>query len=142
MEPSARTEPVLQLPQPVMEYAPVNLPGYGHSEHAARPEAGPSLAPPSVPPIALPQDNTAQQQSAVLPMPIADPTLIAAPVASSSVTPTQQTEKQIDELWVSKAKKIVEQTHTDPFIESQELGKTKVAYLKARYNKEIKPVEG
>lgn len=44
----------------------------------------------------------------------------------------------LDNEWVNKAKEVVERTHTDPYIQSRELGKIKVQYIKARYNKDIK----
>lgn len=44
----------------------------------------------------------------------------------------------IEQEWVDKAKEIVERTKTDPYLQSQEINKMKAAYLKKRYNKDIK----
>jgi hypothetical protein len=43
----------------------------------------------------------------------------------------------IEKEWVSRAKKIVSMTSNDPFVEAQELGKLKAAYMKKRFNKDL-----
>lgn len=47
----------------------------------------------------------------------------------------------LDEEWVNKAKAIVDETKSDPFLESRELSKVRADYLKSRYNKDIKVSE-
>ncbi len=44
----------------------------------------------------------------------------------------------LDIEWVQKAKAIVEQTHDDPYVESQALNKLKADYLKNKYGKDLK----
>lgn len=48
---------------------------------------------------------------------------------------------ELDKEWINKAKAIVDKTHNDPFLQSNELGKVKADYLRTRYNKQIKVAE-
>lgn len=50
-------------------------------------------------------------------------------------------DEEIDELWITKAKEIVDKTRSDPFRQSREISKIKAEFLKSRYNKEIKVIE-
>ncbi len=47
----------------------------------------------------------------------------------------------IEKEWVEKAKRIVDQTKSDPHVQNKEMNKMKADYLKKRYNKDIKLVE-
>lgn len=47
----------------------------------------------------------------------------------------------IEKEWVARAKSVVEQTKTDPFVQNNELNKVKADYIKKRYNKDIKVSE-
>jgi hypothetical protein len=44
----------------------------------------------------------------------------------------------IEKEWVEKAKRIVEHTSDDPYVQQNELSKMKADYMKKRYNKDIK----
>lgn len=44
----------------------------------------------------------------------------------------------IEQEWVSRAKRIVEQTREDPHMQNKEMSKFKADYIKKRYNKDIK----
>ncbi len=44
----------------------------------------------------------------------------------------------IEKEWVEKAKRIVEHTSDDPYVQQNELAKMKADYMKKRYNKDIK----
>lgn len=55
--------------------------------------------------------------------------------------PADDSTDDLDQVWVSKAKAIVDKTKNDPFVESEELSKMKADYLKTRYNKHIKVSE-
>jgi Txe/YoeB family toxin of Txe-Axe toxin-antitoxin module len=46
----------------------------------------------------------------------------------------------IEKEWVDRAKKIVEQTKSDPYKQEQEVSKLQADYLKKRYGKEVKVV--
>lgn len=70
---------------------------------------------------------------------------IAPSQASLQTTATvQQTEDDnaIDKECVSKAKVVVQQTSTDPYRQTKELGKVKAELLKRRYGKDLKISEG
>lgn len=62
----------------------------------------------------------------------------SAPVAPSAQdTEETTTDEELDQIWVNKAKDIVEQTKTDPFTQSNELNKVKAEYLKVRFDKDL-----
>jgi hypothetical protein len=62
-------------------------------------------------------------------------TPITAP--TSQVVDEALSDEEIDQVWVNKAKDIVEQTKTDPYAQSNELNKIKAEYLKLRFDKEL-----
>lgn len=93
-------------------------------------------------------------QTMPLPQPVIPqtPQQSGSPVASSHVpvqhgpvstgaAAAEEDESQMDEVWINKAKEIVEKTQYDPFLQSNELSKIKAGYLKSRYNKDIKIAE-
>lgn len=47
----------------------------------------------------------------------------------------------IEKEWVIRAKAVVEQTKTDPYLQNRELNKVKAEYIKKRYNKDVKVSE-
>lgn len=67
------------------------------------------------------------QQSSITRVPTKDPN----PVVASD-------DDVIEKAWVDKAKKIVEQTKADPYLQEKEVSKLQADYLKKRYGKEIK----
>jgi hypothetical protein len=84
-------------------------------------------------------------------LPISAPLAVVVaqtPVARLPLSPTQQIATDdshiiaddvdvIEKEWVSRAKKIATMTSNDPFIETQEIGKLKAAYMKKRFNKDV-----
>lgn len=44
----------------------------------------------------------------------------------------------IEKEWVNKAKKIVEQTKTDPFLQERAVSRLQADYMKKRFNKDVK----
>jgi hypothetical protein len=48
----------------------------------------------------------------------------------------------IEKEWVIRAKGIVLQTKDDPHTQNREMNKVKADYLKKRYNKDLKVIEG
>lgn len=86
--------------------------------------------------LGLPQPpaaDDAQSQDSAVP--------VAQPVAPSAVGAPDEANEALDQEWVDKAKDIVEQTKSDPFTQTRELSKVKAAYLKTRYNKDLKTHE-
>ena len=132
MEPQSR-EPALHLPQPVSEQL---VPGAAPEYMPVTPEAQPSIAQ-GAPVMPAPQPQS--MQPVQLPPTQAQP--LSPLTTQATTTVAASTDEEIDRMWVNKAKKIVEQTRHDPFLESQEIGKVKVEYLKTRYNKDIKVAE-
>jgi hypothetical protein len=141
MDSHVDSTPGLGLPQPSPEqgaaaFAPYQETGYRApeaapvvAENAPRaPQAAPPLSPMAQAPVIAQPQVVGMQQAA--PAPVA-----AAPVASDDDSDA------LDEEWVNKAKAIVEQTRTDPYVESKELGKAKADFLRIRYNKQIKVAE-
>lgn len=89
---------------------------------------GAQVAAPSVLPTPLPQDDhgvPGAQQSAPL-----------APLANMPAIADDS--DLIEKEWVMRAKHIVEQTRSDPYVQSQEVNKMKADYIKKRYGKDMK----
>lgn len=98
-----------------------------------RVEQGIKTSTPSQRPLLL--DNQTDGLSQVAQQ--ADDTSVTATTQSLVADETDLIEKE----WVVKAKHIVEQTKSDPHLQSKEIVKVKADYLKKRYNKEIKVIE-
>lgn len=63
------------------------------------------------------------------------------PVSPPIQAPQQEEAGDVDiieKAWIEKAKKIVDQTSTDPFQQQKMLSKVKAEYIKKRFNKDIK----
>jgi hypothetical protein len=63
--------------------------------------------------------------------PVAAPTNIGNPLVAAD-------DDLIEKEWVDKAKKIVEQTRSDPYIQEREVSKLQADYMKKRYGKDVK----
>lgn len=66
---------------------------------------------------------------------------VSQPVPPSIQAPQQDEAGDVDVIekaWIEKAKKIVDQTSTDPFEQQKMLSKVKAEYIKKRFNKDIK----
>lgn len=135
MEPTFEQEPGTgDLPQPVISEEGAVA---AHSqEHIASPEIAsfPASAPSSQ---VIPQDQPTQAPQQVAPDPAA-----ASPVATSLDDSLIADDADlIEKEWVARAKAIVDQTKTDPFVQNKELNKVKADYIKKRYNKDVKVSE-
>lgn len=141
MDSHVDSTPGLGLPQPSLEQGAAAFGGYPDKYHT--PEAASVVAEkaPVVPQAAPPLPPMAQ--APVVSQPQA--AVVGAPPAASTPQATAVTASDdsdaLDEEWINKAKAIVEQTKTDPYVESKELGKAKADYLRIRYNKQIKVAE-
>lgn len=138
MDPQFNREPALRLPQPMSEQAAWPSGGAlpGHTERAPVQEMTPQPSQ-SAPMTSVPAMPALQQTS-----------LPASSMPTASPLPTQQVatatadDVNDERVWVERAKRIIEQTHADPFLESQEIGKFKAEYLKDVHAKNIKIAEG
>lgn len=60
-----------------------------------------------------------------------------------SQTPAVAEDKdEIEKEWISKAKRIVEQTKSDPYLQERAVSRLQADYMKKRFNKDIKLSEG
>lgn len=81
------------------------------------------------------QDNTAKQVPSVAKKAIGG--------AAVSISPGVAEDKDdIEKEWISKAKRIVEQTKSDPYLQERAVSRLQADYMKKRFNKEIKLSEG
>ncbi len=92
----------------------------------------------------------AQQQVPIDPVtviPALPAHLIPAPAAtqqaqsgplSTDASMVANDEDLIEREWIDKAKKIVEQTKTDPYQQEKEVSKLQADYIKKRYGKDVK----
>lgn len=138
MDPQFNKEPALRLPQPMPDHAAWQAPLGGAHEQAPGFELGsqPSQgAPMLTPAMPLAQQPQSLQQA----VPMASGTNSSQ---ASAGTQAAADEFNDDRVWIERAKRIVEQTHTDPYLESQEIGKFKAEYLKDVHARNIKVAEG
>lgn len=141
MDPNAEKTPGLGLPPPSIEKGgPVFDPSMHTMQHH-KAELEPISA--EMPSVAMPPALPVLPTMPTMPDPLSNAQVL--PVAAQSASPaavaTDDNSDDLDEEWVNKAKAIVEQTKSDPFLESRELSKVKADYLKIRYNKQIKVAE-
>lgn len=99
----------------------------------ARPEKSPQQAKqPALP--AVPDD-----------IPAADAPVIAAPAddtgAPADSHPTIKDSDHIEPEWVNKAKAVVNETRSDPYMQKHEMSKVKADYIKKRFGKNVKTDE-
>lgn len=63
--------------------------------------------------------------------------------AAVSISPGLAEDKDdIEKEWISKAKRIVEQTKSDPYLQERAVSRLQADYMKKRFNKDIKLSEG
>lgn len=63
--------------------------------------------------------------------------------AAVSISPAVADDKDdIEKEWISKAKRIVEQTKSDPYLQERAVSRLQADYMKKRFNKDIKLSEG
>lgn len=150
MDPRSNNNSGLGLPQPgndMGQLPPIHTPQSFHAPDTAATHfdtAAPRLgaaAPVAVQPAAaspVPPTPVAENP-APTPQPQPQPsTEPAAQLPPASAGPVDDADTAFDEEWVNRARQVVEKTHTDPYVQSQELSKVKAQYIKLRYNKDIK----
>lgn len=71
------------------------------------------------------------------------PTTTTAPIAEDTNPVSAADEDLIEKEWVEKAKKVVENTKHDPYLQGKEVSKLQADYLQKRYGKTVNlPSEG
>lgn len=134
MDPQTYThhQPEFELPPPTpkSEVEPNHSLKHGETQsiHAELPQAG------------------AQPQTSLVPNPLVGqaPTIPAVPPQKGAMASAPSTPANADDIdliekeWVERAKVIVEHTKDDPHRQNKEINKFKAAYIKQRYNKELK----
>ncbi len=85
---------------------------------------------PTPPPAAVPMIDPAQPAASTTAVPTSTPAPTGHLVADDG--------DLIEKEWVTKAKAIVAQTKSDPYVQNQEVTRVKADYLKKRYNKDLK----
>lgn len=119
---------VPQFPRP--EAQPQRRVEYGERqetrERVTDAGAGDAVAP-AAPQAALPQTPLA-------------PTLSGMPTQDAvDDTPLVAADEDLIEMeWVNKAKKIVNETKSDPYLQEREISRLQASYLQKRYGKEVK----
>lgn len=117
------------------------LPGFGDQQGAYhRPESAAMMAAELPPPTAMVPPTLGQAGAQSSPFPAASgvPVPQMPSTATAAVPADNNSDDDLDEEWVRKAKAIVEKTRHDPFIQSKEIGQVKADYLRIRHNKQIK----
>lgn len=119
----------------------------GHTEMLPPHPGGESLPEPEQTAATPELSNTPQAPPISTPTVSAtDPGAVGAPVTSTAMPPAPiMTDAMIaddadliEKEWVERAKAIVAQTKNDPYQQNKEISKVKAAYLKKRYNKDLK----
>jgi hypothetical protein len=102
---------------------------------AARPETtGNRPQAPALP--VIPDDIPAVDQP-VIAVPPQD---VTTPVVTDPKAVAEDTDR-IEQEWVDKAKAIISRTHSDPFLQKDQMSKIKAEYIQKRFNKTIKTDE-
>jgi hypothetical protein len=77
-------------------------------------------------------------------IPAADAPVIAAPADDTahpaSAHPADDSD-HIEPVWVNKAKEIIAKTHSDPYLQNDQMSKVKAEYIQKRFNKQIRTEE-
>lgn len=81
-------------------------------------------------------DNTQAQISSQ--MPPVNPQKQAGKMAVIQTPAVAEDNDDIEKEWVNKAKKIVEQTKSDPYLQERAVSRLQADYMKKRFNKDVK----
>lgn len=108
------------LPYPAFE----RMPEQSMEQRQSSEQSMPSLPPPVLPTISLPEPTV--QQGA------------AQPVSAVSQSPlTANDDDLIEKEWVDKAKKIINETKDDPYLREKQVGDLQADYLMKRYGHDL-----
>jgi hypothetical protein len=131
MNPQQDQTPGLRLPQPSFDVGQAPVAAAPMQYQPQQGMAAPQAAPATQQPLAGTPGGS--------PYTGLPPVAPVADMSAASVQPEDET--ALDQEWVTKAREIVLRTHSDPYMQSQELSKIKAQYIKVRYNKDIKTAE-
>jgi hypothetical protein len=137
MQPSSGETPNLNLPPPIGDQQPLpSVPEtqLSQPETVPGPAAGPERA-------SVAAASTSPLFAAPAPVPAAPVQSTQTDVTSTSKPASSKLIKDndlIDKEWVDKAKRIVEQTRSDPHEQSEKLTMVKADYMSKQYHKTIK----
>lgn len=139
MNPNSNESAGLSLPSPVYE-----APQPGKNEEDRQKNVGqPELLAPL--PQILPVDPVVPLGSSMVnpDPPTSAQTTIISPLSPTglSLPAVADDGDIIEKEWVTKAKKLVESTKSDPYTQTREVNRFKADYMKKRYNRDIKTVE-
>ncbi len=85
-------------------------------------------------------NNDDQGSATTVPQSIAKPAIGSTIVAQTPVVADDKDD--IEKEWISKAKRIVEQTKFDPYLQERAVSRLQADYMKKRFNKDVKLPEG
>lgn len=86
-------------------------------------------------------ENQAFSQATAQAAPVPPPPLIDnnSTIGVNDDTPLVASDEDLIEMeWVNKAKKIINDTKSDPYLQEREVSKLQASYLQKRYSKEVK----
>lgn len=135
--PSLNTSPESQSSTPKFEQQEIVVPDQETGSQTVQPEKQPSRhervgeASPTTP------AQQAQTPLVTSQQPTSDDTSSIA--RDDSTTPTVATDDDnIEKEWVNKAKSIIAETKSDPYLQEEKVSKLQADYLQKRYNKKVK----
>lgn len=133
---------------------PSPSPEMGGNQRREAPPIAPEQAPQPINPEVQPQSterNEVQRQApsepVIIPAVPAQPFLPSPGPAQTTVAATQATNDNplvagdddlIEKEWVDKAKRIIQETRSDPYAQEKEVSKLQADYMKKRYGKDVK----
>jgi hypothetical protein len=150
MDPRSNTTSDLGLSQSDGDMSQSPLAHTPQSFHAPDTGASHFDASSPLPPIQVPaQPAPIAVQPSIAPDPTVTPStdeqramyVDPMPATSTQAATSDDNDTAYDEEWVGKAREIIQRTHADPYLQSQQLSKLKAQYIKLRYNKDVKVSE-
>lgn len=137
MNSNATEESSFNLPEPntggVDKLLPINNPEVVGANLAGEMPQQAELPQATAPPLTpLPVSS----QTSIQDTPYDDSLSIISDADTSA--PSEATSDLIEKEWVVRAKAIVQQTRSDPHLQTEQLSKFKAEYMKKRYNKDLK----
>ena len=133
MKPDAsQNQSNFELPKPQLSGDRPSMPVGPELQGAVSPQEHAPTTPQAAPPMGMPAQQSAQQPVSPTPQP-----------ASRTLTDdlTADDADLIEKEWITKAKRIVDETRNDPRQQRKQIKKVKDDYRKKRYNKDLKVKE-
>jgi hypothetical protein len=139
MQPSSGETPNLNLPPPVGDQQPLPPVAEGQGQ-PSQPETtpGPAAGPERAPSTAASASPLLAAPAPIPPAPVQSTQNDVASTSKPASTKLIKDNDLIDKEWVDKAKRIVEQTRSDPHEQSEKLTMVKADYMSKQYHKTIK----